>query len=163
MAEIKSYAFEVPYRSQVIDSTSMLSSVWQEFFKRLHIMLSPLGIEKSFPLENNATNKDIEGMQFDFKKVNQITVEYLIQRITTAPSATELIQAGVFMVVRKPTAGTWHIVNIGSTGPDAAGITFSMSTTTQGQVLYTSTNITGTPNISKITYRARTLGARVAT
>lgn len=161
MAVISNQSLEVPYQDSVVEKTGMLSFSWQSFFRILQSMLSPLGIEKSFSLANNqASAADLVGMQFDYKKVNQVNIEYLIQRITTSTGTTELIQTGVFQLAYKPITAAWYINTVGSTGPDAGGITFSVTAT--GQVQYTSTNITGTANISKITYRARTLGAKYA-
>lgn len=160
MSISRAFGLEVPYQSPVVDERKILSLNWQDFFKLLHLMVSPLGIERSFPIANNqVVAKNIEGLQFDYKKINQVTVEYLIQRITTSTGATEIISAGMFMLAYKPVSQTWHIVNIGTPGPDSSGVTFSV--TTGGQVQYTSSNITGTANISKITWRARTLGAKV--
>lgn len=154
-------ALGVPYQNSVVDRAGILTLVWQQFFRALYDRLNPLGIEKSFSLANNQSSAaDITGMQYDYRKINQVTVEYVIQRITTGTGATELVATGIFLLTYKPVANTWHIVTIGTPGPSTSGITFSI--TTGGQVQYTSTNITGTPNISKITYRERTLGAKVA-
>lgn len=160
MGPIRQKSLDVPYESSVIDSKGILSISWQNFFRNLFDRIFPLGIETSFALLNNQSSAaNIEGLQFDYRKVNQATIEYLIQRITTGTGATEIITTGMFMVTYKPVSQTWHIVNIGTPGPSASGITFSI--TTGGQVQYTSSNITGDENISKITYRARTLSAKV--
>jgi len=162
MATIGIKSLNPPYENPTVEKTGFLTVAWQNFFRSLFDRLFPLGIEQTAVLLNNqATAVDMTGLQFDYRKVNQAIVEYVIQRITGPTlSPTELIQTGCFAVVYKPVAGTWNIVSIGSTGPDAAGITFSI--TTGGQVQYTSSNMTGTANISKITYRARTLSAKVA-
>jgi len=162
MPAINSLGFEVPYREAMVDKASaLLTVVWQQFFTLLHLRLAPLGIELSCPLANNVSvAADISGMVFNSTKTNHAVVEYLIQRITTGGGATALYAAGAFHVVYKASAGTWHIVAIGTPGPDSHGITFTI--TTSGQVQYASTNITGTANVSKITWRARTLAAKVA-
>lgn len=163
MASLNVRSIDVPYQQQLLERASgVLTIPWQNFFRSLFERVYSLGIEASFPLVNNqSVAANIEGLQFDYRKVNQAIIEYVIQRITGPTlSPTELIQTGCFAVVYKPVAATWNIVNIGSTGPDAAGITFSI--TTGGQVQYTSSNMTGTANISKITYRARTLSAKVS-
>ncbi len=162
MASINQRSIDVPYQQQLLErATGILTIPWQNFFRSLFDRIFPLGIEISFPLVNNqASAANIDGLQFDYRKVNQATVEYVIQRITTGTGATELIATGMFMVTYKPVSLTWHIVTIGTPGPSTSGITFSI--TTGGQVQYTSTNMTGDANISKITYRARTLAAKVA-
>lgn len=163
MASINVRSIDVPYQQPLIEKASgVLTISWQNFFRSLFERVYSIGIESSFSLVNNqSVASNIEGLQFDYRKVNQAIIEYVIQRITGPTlSPTELIQTGCFAVVYKPVAGTWNIVSIGSTGPDAAGITFSI--TTGGQVQYTSSNMTGTANVSKITYRARTLSAKVA-
>lgn len=163
MASINVRSIDVPYQQPLIEKASgVLTISWQNFFRSLFERVYSIGIESSFSLVNNqSVASNIEGLQFDYRKVNQAIIEYVIQRITGPTlSPTELIQTGCFAVVYKPVAGTWNIVNIGSTGPDSAGITFSI--TTGGQVQYTSSNMTGTANVSKITYRARTLNAKVA-
>lgn len=163
MASINQRSLDVPYQNTLLErATGILTIPWQNFFRSLFERVLPLGLETSFPLVNNqASAANIEGLQFDYVKTNQVIIEYIIQRITGSISPTELIQTGVFALAYKPAAQTWHIVTIGSTGPDSAGITFSV--TTGGQVQYTSTNMTGSANISKITYRARTLAAKVGT
>ncbi len=161
MAVINSLGFEVPYRDAVVEQGGLLSRVWQQFYTLLHLRLAPLGIEQSCPIANNVGSvTDITGMKFNSTKQNHAVVEYLIQRVTTSTGATALYAAGSFHVVYKASAGTWHIVAIGTPGPDSSGITFSI--TASGQVQYLSSNITGTANISKITWRARTLAAKVA-
>lgn len=163
MAIIKQRSIDVPYADPVLDRASgILTLPWQNFFRNLFERVFSLGIETSFPLANNqSVAADIAGLQFDYKKTQHAIIEYVIQRIVGPTiSPTEAIQCGSFAVVYKPFAATWHIVNIGSTGPDSAGITFSI--TTGGQVQYTSTNMTGSANVSKITYRARSLNAKVA-
>jgi len=161
MANSLGKGFNVPYRNSISDVTGLLTQPWQSFFRALQFIVAPLGYEISAPISNNVSSPaNIDGMIFSPEKVNQAVVEYFIQRVTSGGGATALYAAGIFHVVYKPTAGTWHIVTVGTPGPDSSGITFSI--TTEGQVQYTSTNITGTANISKITWRARTLGAKVA-
>ena len=97
-------------------------------------------------------------MSVNSSKVSHAVVEYLIQRVTTGGGAVELIQAGMFHLVYLPTSDTWNIVAIGTPGPGASGITFTV--TSSGQVRYTSTNITGTESLSRIAFRIRTLSSK---
>lgn len=150
-------SFDVPYKNPVITNDGLVDRAWSLFFRGVQQALSPLGTEKAFSLVNNQSSAaDIEGLVFDYTKVGQVSVDYLIQRVTTSTGATELIEAGTFYLAYKPTSNAWAL----SGGPSTAGITLSV--TAAGQVRYTSSNITGTASISKITYRARTLSAKNA-
>lgn len=152
---VSSSTFEVPIRDQVTDESGLLSRVWENFFRSIRKNLEPLGSEKFADILNNqASAVDIEGLSFDLRTVSQVSVDYLIQRVTTGGGATELIETGTFYLVYKPTSLTWVLSN----GPSASGLTFSV--TANGQVRYTSSNITGTPSISKIIYRARVLAGK---
>lgn len=245
MAISKGFGLEVPYQSEVADERGFLSLRWQDFFKLLHLMVSPLGIERHSLLANNQTAPnfaDIDGMQFNYLKANQAIIDYVIQRVTTGSGAVALIETGsLYLVYKAP--NEWQLKQINADSPDDTGVNFSLKqelkfthsynhttglwtksnhglfdgnavtlsatgalptgyslnttyyvinsatntfklsatkggaqvtantnsgTGTQslyvngGQVQYTSTNITGTAMISKITWRARTLGAKVA-
>ena len=160
MALIRAYQqFVVPFKDKISESSGIISNVWQSFFDMIRLRLEPLGIEQHFELKNNqATAQDISGLIFDFRSVSYSKVNYLIQRVTTATGAQELVDAGSFAVVYKPTAEIWSLISYNTTGSTSAGIVFSISAT--GQVKYTSTNITGTPSISKLTWRAQTMNAK---
>lgn len=160
MAIVNTTTIEVPYSNEIIESDKKITVPWQQFFRKLYDLVSPMGFERSFQLENNvASAADVEGLQVNSQKINQVIIEYVIQRITTSTGATELIESGLKIAVYKPVAASWSLVTIGTPGPDGSGVTLSI--TAGGQVRYTSTNITGTPSVSKITYRARTLAAKV--
>lgn len=159
-ARIPIQQFEVPFRDQVIDSaTNLLTVPWQKFFRLVQNIIEPLGYERFFDLTNNqSTAVDILGMSFNKARNSHAIVEYLIQRITSGGGATEIISAGIFHAVYNPISEDWSLVTVGTPGPDSSGITFSI--TALGQVQYTSSNITGTALISKITFRSRTLSAK---
>jgi hypothetical protein len=149
------YSFQVPYKNPVAGGDGLVDRAWAFFFRSVQLALDPLGIEKYYSITNNQiTAADIEGLKFDYTKVGQVTVDYLIQRVTTATGATELIETGAFYLAYKPTSGIWALTN----GPSTAGVTLSIDPS--GQVQYTSTNITGTASISKLTFRARTMAAK---
>lgn len=112
-----------------------------------------------FSLVNSqAVAADITGLLVNLNKTRIATVEYLIERVTTGGGATELIEGGSFSLVYKPTSAIWTIVAIGTPGPSAGGITFTI--TAAGQVQYTSTNITGTASISRIGFRVKQVDNR---
>lgn len=150
---------EVPAKDKVVESSGLVTRPWDEFFRLIRIIIDPLGREKDFPLENNiSVAKDITELSFSAATVSQAVVDYVIQRVTTSTGAVELIQTGSFYVVYKPVSLTWVLLSMGTPAPSNAGITLSINT--KGQMKYTSSNITGTPSISRIVYRARTLGAK---
>lgn len=159
MAQPTENSFAVPYREKLIGELGVLSYPWEIFFRFVYNALSPLGIEKSFEVINNQTTaKAIDGLQYDFNKVNQIIIEYIVQRITLGPGGVELIETGCVHFVRRPVSGNWAAVKMPGSGPSNSGVTFSMDA--NGQIHYVSTNITGNKFLSKCTYRARTLSAR---
>jgi hypothetical protein len=146
----------VPYQDAVVDKKDLLiTRTWSFFFRSIQAALDPLGVEQYFTLVNNqSVAADIDGLKFDLAKVGQVTVDYLIQRVTTGGGATELIETGTLYAAYKPTSNDWFLINV----PSSAGITLSI--TSSGQIQYTSTNVTGTASISKLTFRARTLAAK---
>ncbi len=149
----------VPLKDLITDLTDFVSRPWVVFFSKIKELLDPLGEEKTQNLLNNqAVAIDLPGCIFNSSFVSQVIVEYLIQRITTGTGGVELITSGVLHLVYKPILNTWAIVTVGTPGPSTSGITFTV--TALGQVQYTSTNIAGTPSISRINYRARTLAAK---
>lgn len=150
---------EVPSNQRIIDSNGMPSMPWGEFFRWVYDSLFPLGNERYFEIANNVSiAADVKGLSFDKDKINCALVDYLIQRVSKNPSATELIEAGTLRIVYKPRSASWSIAKVNN-GPDTSGITFTI--TPAGQVQYTSTNITGTIVVQKLSYRARTLSAKV--
>lgn len=145
----------VPYQTPIADGTGLVQRAWSFFFRGVQTALDPLGVEKYFTLVNNqAVAANIDGLSFDSAKVGQVTVDYLIQRVTTGGGATELIETGTFYAAFKPTSNSWFLINI----PSTAGVILSI--TASGAVQYTSSSITGTASISKLTFRARTLAAK---
>ncbi len=152
-------SFEVPYRSEVVDARGYLSEKWQYFFRILQQTVASIGTEKSFPIVNEQIlPANIEGLSFDSGDFSQVIVDYLIQRITTGTNPVEKIESGTFHLVYRPTSETWVMVQVGSPGPDTSGVTLTV--TTDGQAQYISTLVDGSPSISRIVYRARTLSAK---
>ncbi len=113
------------------------------------------GTPTAFTLANNQSSAaDVTGLLFDGTLTQSFVVEYFIYRKTTSTGATELSSRGMMIGAYSPVAATWEM----SVGPQVgdAGITFSI--TAAGQVQYSSTNITGTASVSKMTSFKRTLG-----
>jgi hypothetical protein len=144
-----------PVNTPVMDDSGKLSQPWDAFFKDIQDRLNSLGYERAFKLTNNqAVAADIDGMVFDKRAVSQVAIDYLIQRVTTSTGATELIETGTFFLAYKPNSSSWVLTG----GPTTSGVTLTV--TSDGQVKNTTTNITGTPSISKITWRPRILEAK---
>lgn len=155
---IKSAPFttEVPYLNEISDkATGLVARAWTEFFRSIRDSIDSLGYEKSFILENDISSpENVEGLSFNYKKVSCAFVDYYIQRVTTSTGATELIESGTFKMQYLPASEDWEL----NDGPTTAGIT--LTSTPEGAVQYESSDITGTPSISKITWRARTLASK---
>lgn len=159
MSEVKSKILQPPFSIDFLTESGSMNQSWVDFFSLVSDLLTPMGQERSFQLENNqASDAPITGMAFNYKHVSLVTIEYLVQRITTSTGATEKNEAGILQAVYEATSNSWSIGERGTPGPDDAGITFSI--TAEGQVQYTTSNITGTNSFQKITWRARTLNAK---
>ena len=148
-----------PFQDKISNEGGYVLETWTDFFAAVADALIPLGKEKSYQLKNNlAVAESIEGLSFDSRRISQVVVDFYIQRVTTGSGATEIVTTGTFHLAYKPTSNSWAIVTIGTPGPSTSGVTFSI--TADGSVQYTSTNVTGTAQISKITWRARTMAAK---
>lgn len=162
MANVSNETFDAPYKDPVIAEGGMLSTAWTWFYKALVERIYPLGIEKSFTIANNqSAAADIEGMKVNSRGVSQAVVEFLVQRVTTDTDAVELIESGHFLLTFNPTSNTWTLYQPNPNQPEDSGVTFTV--TSDGQVQYTSTEIAGTPSISRVVWRMRTLAAKSAT
>lgn len=109
--------------------------------------------ETSFTIANNQSSAaNVTGLAFAPVSIGGFTVEYRIYRNTTSTGATELSEYGTLMGTYSPVAGTWELTqnNVGN-----AGVTFTI--TNGGQVQYTSTDITGTPDASTMKFKARSI------
>jgi hypothetical protein len=156
MASESNSSFTPRYDSAVLDERGLLSRVWQTFMRKVSQALSFLGDEYNFDLVNNtAVAASITNLSFDRYYTSQAVVDYVIQRWTTS---TGLFESGCFHAVYQPDTDDWALVSIGTAGPDASGITLTI--TAAGQIQYTSTNIAGTQNISRIVFRVREIAAK---
>jgi hypothetical protein len=154
-------SFDVPYRDRLVERGGFLTNTWQGLFRTLFDRVYPLGSERQFTLENNqSTPAAITELKVNSRAVSQATIDYLIQRVTTGGSAVQLIESGVFVLTYNPTDSDWNIHVINEELPDDAGVDFTVDE--DGQVKYTSTDITGTPSISRIIWRMRTLAGKSA-
>jgi hypothetical protein len=149
-------SYKAPIMERMINASGALTQAWSGFMRLISDALTYLGRENSFALVNNtAVAANIEGLKFDYRYTSACFVEYLIQRVT---STTVKLQAGIKIVVFNPDTLGWTIAEYGTSGPDAAGITFTITAT--GQVQYTSTNLGGTEELSRIVWRQREIAAK---
>lgn len=114
--------------------------------------------ETKFNLNNNQlTPADITGLDFDATATLSATVTYLIYRNTTGAGATELVESGKLYPIYKSGSSVWTMTRAADNSDnDPVGVTLTITST--GQVQYISTNITGTPDESYISFRASTIG-----
>lgn len=110
--------------------------------------------EQSTDLVNNQTSPaDVTNLVFDATATMCAVITYIIYRNTTGAGATELAESGQILAVYKLVADTWEMTRT-SNGDASVGLTI----TNAGQVQYTTSNITGTPDQSYIRFRASTIG-----
>lgn len=152
-------SFSPPFKDILAGPNGFLASSWERFIRSSYERLLPLGVENSFSLKNNqSVAVDITDLKFSARAVSVAFIDFLIQRVTTGIGAVQLTAAGTIAAVYRPTSVAWEIHAIGTAGPSTSGITFSI--TAAGQVQYTSTNVGGTAQISKICWRDRTLAGK---
>lgn len=146
---------DAPIRSEFFDVLKSISRPWQDFFTLISEALFYVGSEGFQALVNNqSTAVDITSLSFDKRYVSAAYVDYLIQRTT---STNESVEAGTFFLSYKHKADAWQI----SSGPSAAGVTITVTST--GQCQYQTTNQSGTfldTSLSRIVFRARTIRAK---
>ncbi len=141
----------VPYKDEVVDENRKLSSVWSSFFRIIQDIIFYVKPETYFDLVNNqAVAANITPLVFDKRFTSYVVIDYVIQRMS---SGADLVQGGILLAVYRPFSNTWSLVEYGTPGPSASGITFSI--TSAGQIKYTSTNMAGTVVLSRIVFRTR--------
>ena len=86
---------------------------------------------------NQSTPDPITGLSFDGAIYRAVVLRYAIYRVT---DTNEVAQTGQLRLTYKTNAMSWSISD--DFGGDDAGVTFSIDAT--GQILYTSTDLTGT-------------------
>jgi hypothetical protein len=117
----------------------------------------PNDIPESLSVINNnqVAVANVDGLAFDSSRVRGAIVYYTVYRLTTGVGAQEAVETGIMFLGYKSVANTWDLVVIGSGG---AGITFSMSAITSGQVQYVTTNyVPNTGYVGKCKFRALAL------
>jgi hypothetical protein len=87
-------------------------------------------------LNNQSVAQSITGLSFDGATYRAVVLRYAIYRVT---DDNEVAQTGQLRLTYKTNAASWSITD--DFGGDDAGVTFSVDAT--GQILYTSTDLTG--------------------
>lgn len=109
--------------------------------------------ETDFTLANNqGSAANVTGLSVSSASYRGAVVEYDITRKTDTASS-EVRSMGQMFLQYRAQSSAWEIAGIQENGDDA-GITFSV--TSGGQVQYTSTNISGSNYVGKLTFRVRT-------
>lgn len=98
---------------------------------------------------NQVAPASVIGLAFNPVTVRGAVVDYTIYRVTTSSGATEQGETGTMYITYLNNANTW---NIAVAGGGTAGVSFTMNPA--GQVLYTSSNFTGSNYIGTIHFKA---------
>jgi hypothetical protein len=99
---------------------------------------------------NQIVATSIPGLSFDPTQVRAAIVEYSVYRVTTGVGATELVESGTMYPAYKSVAAVWDMPIVGGQG---AGVQFSILPS--GQIMYTSSNMSGSNYSGLIKFRAR--------
>lgn len=104
----------------------------------------------SAPIANNVSSPaSVSNLAFSSATVRGAIVEYDVYRTSTLQ---ELVECGTMYITYKSTAAEFGITTVGS---DSSGVSFTINNS--GQVLYTSSNMTGTSYSGTMKFRARAI------
>jgi len=104
-------------------------------------------------IANNQTSPTpVVGLAFNPTAVYGAIVTYAVYRVTTGGGAEEEVEVGFMYISYKPTAAVWDIAVAGGNNAD---VNFTMNS--GGQVLYTSSNMTGSGYSGTITFSAKSI------
>lgn len=99
-------------------------------------------------IANNASNTSLTGMTWDGVSVRSVELNYSIYRKTDTPTEVECM--GKLLLLYKPVANTWDMIEPGENGDDT-GVTFNiLQTGTSVQLRYDSTNLAGANYVGEI-------------
>lgn len=127
--------------------------------ERLEELLGGSGTigELSFTIANNQSSPaDVTNLIFDSENVGKAEIDYWVKRVTTGDDGEERTEGGRMIAIFDVGAETWRLVTQ-AVGPDDSGVVFDIDPTT-GQITYTSDDMPGTPSVSKMKFRATTMG-----
>lgn len=99
-------------------------------------------------LNNNASNVALTGFTYDGADLRTVAIDYALYRKDDAP--TEVAAKGSLVLVYKPIADTWDLLNEAEVGDDC-GVTFDvLQTGTSVQLRYSTTNLAGANYVGEI-------------
>ena len=154
---------KIPATPEAINGRNFVEE-WYKFFQRLFDINKSASVEMYFAFKNNLANQVITGLQFDYAKVSQVTINYFIQRVSFSAGATPgigKVESGILSIYYNPKTKTWGSTKTVTSGANTAGATFSVNSS--GQVLLSSTNENGSWSsgaISKMSYNYKIIEAK---
>lgn len=99
-------------------------------------------------IANNASNTALTDMAWDGVTTRSVELSYSIYRKTDTPLEVEAM--GKLLLLYKPVANTWDLIEPGENGDDC-GVTFNiLQTATSVQLRYDSTNLAGANYVGQI-------------
>lgn len=108
------------------------------------------GDEVDFTIANNQSSAaNVTGVSFASASVKAVRVLFFIHRQDATPAQAD--EVGELYIRYRSVQNDWQVTTV-SYGDDA-GVTFSMTGTTTGQLQYTSTNYTGGSYAGTSTFR----------
>jgi hypothetical protein len=117
--------------------------------------LAVVPVTGSTPIVNNQLSPaQIPGLLFDPTKIRSFALNYTIYRNTTGSGATEVAESGMILGVYSSVAGTWQITPF-AVGNSGVNLTIYNPT---GQMNYTSSDLSGTPGTSKMSWSYTVMG-----
>lgn len=150
-----SFSSKPPFGVSVTDSSGIMSRVWQSFFRLIADVLQYLGQETTEDLVNNSTNANLNDVKFDYQNESYVIFEYFAQRIYSGGVYHE---GGYVAFYYDYDGNSWvKIVDVSYDDPSNS-VTFDI--TAAGQVQYTTTNISGSPTMDRVTFRIRKFAAK---
>src|SRR3954465_9964333 len=113
-------------------------------------------VETSQTITNTQSSPaNVISLLLDSASYRGAIIDVDIYRYSTSTGAQERKDIRRFIASYKVGAATWDLMDMGG-GPDDAGVTLSI--TSGGQVQYVSDTQTGTPNTSRMRWKAVTFG-----
>lgn len=143
------------FKDALVDAGGFLTRSWFQFFGLIVEILRYLGQERVFSLANNVSGQNVTGLVFDKRYTSQAYVFYLIQRILDGSS---FVQGGMLICNYNPDSDLWNVLEGSNTGPNNAGVTFSI--TAAGQVQYDATNEVDDIILFRMVYRVHELAGK---
>lgn len=146
-------SFKAPLLVSALDSNGLFGRVWQQFWRLIEDILSYLGKEEIYQLENNqSVAVPLVGLKLDKAYVTSVTIEAVVQRVTSAANDLDNF---LFTFTYDFKNDTWvrHRIYY------FAGNTM-LDIDSTGQVTYTTSNLAGTQQISRIILRKRELAGK---